>query len=308
MHTDPTPRRPDAGTDPDPPRPLQRITVLGLGAMGRRMAARLVAAGFAVTVWNRSPGPADELRAAGATVADTPRAAAEGADVVISMLRDDEASRAVWLGADTGAIHGLHAAAIAVESGTVSPTWIGSLDDAVRARGARLVDAPVAGSRPQADAGQLAFLAGGDADTLARLGTVFAAMGSSVSTLGPVGAGAAFKLAVNVLFATQVAAMAEQLALLRASGLDPARSLAALKALPVTSPAAAGAGALMLAHDWTPQFPVSLLTKDLGYACTLARASTGPLPMLDATAARFDAARAAGWGDANLVAVARLYD
>lgn len=283
---------------------MTRIAFLGLGAMGRRMAARLLAAGHPLTVWNRSPQAADALRALGAQVAASPRAAVAGAEVVISMVFDDAASRRVWLDPQDGALAGLAPAAIAIESSTVTPGWISELATAASARGVAFVDVPVAGSRPQAEAGQLIFMAGGEAAAVARVTPLLRTMGSALHHVGPVGSGAWLKLAVNALFGTQVAAMAEVLAQLRAAGLDTARAVEALRAMPVTSPAAAGAAALMLAADYRPQAPVDLIAKDLGYALA---SSAQPLPLTQAVAERFAAARRAGYGGDNLVAVARLY-
>jgi 3-hydroxyisobutyrate dehydrogenase len=283
---------------------MTRITFLGLGAMGQRMAARLVAAGHPVTVWNRSPQAAQALREQGAAVAATPREAAEGADVVISMVFDDAASRRVWLDSADGALRGMKASAVAIESSTLTPAWIGDLGAALAARGIAFVDAPVAGSRPQAEAGQLIFMAGGDAAAVERVKPLLLAMGGAVHHVGAVGSGAWLKLAVNALFGTQVAAMAEQLALLRGAGVDAERALAALKAMPVTSPAAAGTATLMLAGHFAPQAPVDLIAKDLGYVLA---SSAQPLPLTQAVAARFAAAQRAGLGGENLVAVSKLY-
>jgi 3-hydroxyisobutyrate dehydrogenase-like beta-hydroxyacid dehydrogenase len=283
---------------------MTRVAFLGLGAMGRRMARRLLDAGHPVTVWNRSPGATDALREVGARVAATPRAAVAGAEVAISMVFDDAASRSVWLDAAGGALAGLDPAAVAVESSTLTPAWVATLGDAFAGRGIALVDAPVAGSRPQADAGQLVFMAGGDASVLARVEPLLRAMGGAVHHVGPAGAGAWLKLSVNALFGTQVAAMAEQLALLAGAGLDVPRALAVLKAMPVTSAAAAGAATLMTQRDFSPRAPVDLIAKDLGYALASA---TQPLPLTRAVAERFAAAQAAGLGGEDLVAVARLY-
>ena len=287
---------------------MSRIAFLGLGAMGARMATRLIAASHAVTVWNRSSPATEPLRALGATVAMTPRAAVGDAEFIIAMLYDDVASRSVWLDEHSGALGGIPATASVVESSTLTPDWVLELGVAVRARGAAFIDAPVAGSRPQAEAGQLIFMAGGDADAVERLRPVLLQLGSALHHLGPLGSGAWLKLVVNALFGTQVVAMAEQLALLRAAGVDPERALAALKAMPVTSPAAAGAAALMLARNFAPQAPVDLIAKDLGYALLSAERVGAALPVTESVAGRFAAASAAGFGNENLVAVARLYD
>ena len=129
------------------------IAFLGLGAMGSRMARRLLGGEDTVRVWNRSPAPAQALAEYGAVVADSPRAAAEGADAVITMLADDSAARAVWLDPARGAMAGLGPEALAIECSTVTPGWIAELNAAASPRA--VVDAPVAGSRPQAEAGQI---------------------------------------------------------------------------------------------------------------------------------------------------------
>src|ERR1700761_3541667 len=141
---------------------MTKIAVLGLGAMGSRMAANLLKAGHQVTVWNRTPDVAAALVAAGAKQVLTPREAAMGADFVIAMVRDDEASRTIWLAPETGALAGLAKDAIAIESSTLSPSWVRELGGVVAKKGVAFLEAPVAGSRPQAEAGQLVYLVGGN--------------------------------------------------------------------------------------------------------------------------------------------------
>ncbi|MEM7786339.1 MAG: NAD(P)-dependent oxidoreductase [Bacteroidota bacterium] len=196
------------------------VSILGLGAMGARMAARLLAAGHAVNVWNRTPERAAPLVDAGARLGASPRDAASGAEVVISMVTDDAAARAVWTGPE-GAVFGLGPGAVAVESSTLTPAAVAELAEAVTEAGAVFLDAPVAGSRPQAEAGALVYLVGGDAQAVERVRPLFDVLGGAVHHVGPTGQGAAVKLAVNALFATQVAAVAELLAMLQASGVDP---------------------------------------------------------------------------------------
>lgn len=282
----------------------QRITFLGLGAMGQRMAKRLIDAGHHVTAWNRSPAPASLLQSQGARIAVSPREAVEGAEVVISMVFDDGASRSVWLDPVHGAAYGLAANTLAIECSTLTPALIEELGAALAARSVAFVDAPLAGSRPQAEAGQLIFMAGGDAAHIERAAPVLMAMGSAVHHIGNTGSGAWLKLSVNALFATQEVAMAEQLALLRGAGIDLQRALSALKAMPVTSPAAVGAASLMLAGNFAPQAPVDLIAKDIGYALA---SSPQRLPLTESVASRLAAAHQADLGGENLVAVAKLY-
>ncbi|ARN22189.1 NAD(P)-dependent oxidoreductase [Piscinibacter gummiphilus] len=279
----------------------QPIAFLGLGAMGSRMAARLVAAGHDVVAWNRSPGPLQLFRAQGGRVAASPREAAAGARVVFAMLRDDEASRSVWLDADTGAAAAMADDAIAIECSTLSPAWI---EELAATLSAPLVDAPVAGSRPQADAGQLIFMAGGPQEAVLSVTPLLRHMGSEVHAVGDNGSGTALKLAVNSLFAAQVVVLAEQLAALSNQQVTLPVALAALKAMPVTSPAAAGAAAAMLAGAYAPLFPVQLMAKDLGYAL---QAAGQRLPLTESILARFQAASEAGLGDEHIVALHKLY-
>src|SRR6185437_6871265 len=147
----------------------KNIALLGLGAMGSRMAANLLKADHALTVWNRTPEAAAALVAQGAKQAPTPRQAAAGADFVFAMVRDDEASREIWLSPHHGALEGLKEGAVAIESSTLTPGWIRELGLAVAARGSTLLEAPVVGSRPQAEAAQLIYFIGGDESVLKRV-------------------------------------------------------------------------------------------------------------------------------------------
>lgn len=270
---------------------MTSITILGQGAMGSRMADRLAGAGHSVTRWSRS------------TATVTPREAVSGADVIIAMVRDDEASHAVWTGAD-GAIAGMGSDALAIDSSTLTVDWVRELAAMMASADRAFIDAPVLGSRPQAEAGALVHLIGGDAALVDRARPVLAAMGGAQLHAGPAGSGAALKLIANALFGIQVAAMGELIGRMPALGLDPAAAIDLLGSTPVLSPAAKGAATLMLADRHDPMFPVDLVSKDFGYAIG---AAPGAMPVTATTLAVFDRAQAAGLGDANLTAVARLY-
>lgn len=269
-----------------------RVGVLGLGAMGRRKAARLVAAGHEVTAWNRSPGVVVE----GAAVAGSPRAAATG-DMVIAMLRDDAASGAVW----AEVLPAMAKGALAVECSTLSPGHVAGLHARAAAFGVDFLDAPVAGSRPQADAGALVFLVGGEAAAVARAEPVLRCMGRAVHHVGGPGAGAVVKLMVNTLLAAEVAVMAELMGMAAQAGLEIERALAAVADTPVWSPALAGASGAMRARAFAPAFPIDLVVKDLGLA-----AGEG-MPMVSAAHGVFSKASAAGHGGDNITGVVQLY-
>jgi len=270
------------------------VAVIGLGAMGSRMAARAVAAGHTVRTWNRTP-----REVAGAQARASPRAAAEGARVVISMVTDVEASRAVWQGAD-GALASMSEGAVAVESSTLTPAATQALAGAAADGGVRFVEAPVVGTRPHAEQGSLTVLAGGEAAVIDEVRPVLEAFGKVV-TVGAVGQAMALKLAVNAMFAGQVALLSEVLAVLGAHGIELDRGLSLLEATPVFAPVLGGIAALLRAGDDAPRFPVQLVEKDLGYA-----AGHGELPILQAIRSRYAEAVAASLGDRNIQAVSRL--
>lgn len=271
----------------------KKITVIGLGAMGSRMAASLVEAGFDVTVTNRTKREVE-----GASWADTPRAAAEGAELVMSMVTDDDAARSIWLGED-GALASIGAKTIVVESSTVTPEWTLELAAAAAAKGAAFLDAPVAGSRPQAEQKKLIYFVGGEAETLERAEPVLRAMGGAVHHVGPAGSGAKVKLAVNAYFAAQVAALGEVLGMLASAGIENGPSMEVLGDLPITAPGLKGVGGLMVAGRHDPMFPIDLVRKDLRYF-TMTEA---PTPVLDGVRDAFDRASEAGRGHLNISAV-----
>lgn len=286
---------------------MTQVTFLGLGAMGARMSARLIEAGHDLTVWNRSIGSAERLGALGARVAESPREAAAGAEIVFSMVRDDDASAAVWLDPERGALAALPAGALAIECSTLSPGHIARLGKAFAASGCAFLEAPVAGSRPQAEAGQLVFLAGGEAAVLDRARPTLSTLGGAIHHVGPLGAGATVKLAVNAMLVAQVTALAELKGLIERAGADPAIALEALNATAVSSPALKGAAASMLAGAFTPLFPIGLAQKDCGYALALAGDLAAPTPLLAAAQSVLTRAVAAGFGEDHLSGVAKLY-
>ena len=287
---------------------MSKIAFLGLGSMGSRMATNLLAAGYDVTAWNRNLAHAERLVEAGATTRESPREAARGADFVMSMVTDDNASSAVWTDPETGAIAGLSPDATVIEMSTVSPDWIASLSKRVTATGACFLDAPVAGTLPQAENRQLIFFVGGDEEVFEIAKPVLGAMGGTIHHIGPIGYGLLFKLAVNGLLAVQIAAIAETLGLLSKSGLDPSKAMDILATLPIASPAGSGMGKLMIQRDFKPRFKIGLMAKDLRYATETAKARQSDLPVVGSARKVFEAARDSGAADDNVTAIAKLYD
>lgn len=283
---------------------MSKITFLGLGAMGSRMAARLVAAGHDVTVWNRTARP-DTL--AGVQIAGTPKAAAMGAEIVISMLRDDAASADVWLDPATGAMSGMPRGAVGIEASTITPAQAVRLHAAAAARGVGFVDSPLAGSRPQAEAGQLIFMAGGAPPDVARAEPVLLAMGGAVHHAGAAGSGALVKLMLNSLFGAQLAIMAELIGLAQKSGMDAGRAIEIIGATPVASPAVKGAASAMLAEAFAPAFPIDLVEKDFALTLATAKSAKADTPVTEAVHGVFAAARREGLAGLNITGIARRY-
>lgn len=282
-----------------------RVAMLGLGTMGRGMALNLLRAGFPLTVYNRTAARAQELAAQGATAAKSPAEAAGSADVVLAMLADDDASRQAWLGKE-GALAAMKPGSIAVESSTLSPTWIAELAEAARKCGVRLVEAPVTGSRSQAEAGQLTFLAGADVETLAAVLPVLRPMSKEVVYLGPLGCGAQLKLINNFLCGVQVASFAEALAWMEKTGLDRDAALAFLKK------GAPGSGILSTMADrmterrYEVNFLLRLMAKDMRYAKAAAKQLGVRLTTEEPVEHLFDQAQQRGLADKDMSAVVEV--
>ena len=286
---------------------MSKVAFLGLGAMGSRMAANLLKVGHALTVWNREPGAADKLVGMGAKAAGTPREAAQGNEFVIAMVSDDEASRQVWLDAKVGALAGMKANAIAIESSTLTPAWVLELAAAVNSSGVKLLDAMVSGSTPQAESAQLIFLVGGDAESLRRAESLFMNLGSSVEHAGPVGSGALAKLATNTLMGVQLSALAELIGMLKKQGANAKQVLNAVSATAMWNPHLTRDMNSMLSGDFAKEFPVRLLEKDLNYTVKTGGGNTS-MPTVSAVRDVFQRAIDKNLGNRNMTAVVQLFD
>ncbi|MBO6719233.1 MAG: NAD(P)-dependent oxidoreductase [Rhizobiaceae bacterium] len=282
---------------------MARIACLGMGAMGSRMAARLLAAGHEVAVWNRTARAAQLLAASGGRPAASPAEAARDADIVLSMVRDDDASRIVWTG-DDGAQAAMRADAIAVECSTLSLGWVRELSEKMSEVARQFLDAPVAGSRPQAESGELIFLVGGCSEAFAAGALIFDCLGKTAHHVGGNGAGTAAKLAVNSMLAVQAVWIGETVAMLERAGLNAGDIMAAALKTPVFGPAAQGLAASIITRDFEPRFPVELARKDVGYAL----AAGAEMPIAEAAFASLSRAVEAGLGGQQLTAVAKIFN
>jgi 3-hydroxyisobutyrate dehydrogenase len=282
--------------------PQTRVALIGLGLMGSGMARRLLGAGFPLTVYNRSRERASPLAAEGAHVAATPREAAARADLVLSMVADDAASRAVWLG-EHGALAGAARGGVLVESSTLTVRWILELAREAAARGCELLDAPVTGSKPHAVSGELCFLVGGSAAALETARPALTAMSRAIVHVGATGRGALLKLINNFMCGVQAASLAEALALIETSGLDRAVALAVLTTGAPGSPLVKALSGRMTARDYTPNFLLRLMAKDLTYALEEGRGHGLSLSTVASALEVVKQAMAAGHGEEDFSAL-----
>ncbi len=279
------------------------IAFLGLGIMGGGMARQLLKKEiFSLSVFNRNAEKSKSFAAEGAHVANSPREAANGAMIIINMVADDNASRAMWLG-ENGALAGAIRGAICIECSTVTVSWIHELAAAVAQKKCEFLDAPVTGSKVQAAAGELSFIVGGDATTLDKSRPVLAAMSKAIVHLGPTGSGALLKLINNFVCGVQVASLAEAMAMIERSGLDRARALEVLTNGAPGSPLVKAVSMRMTTPDFTPNFLLRLMAKDLGYAILEGGKLSAELTTAAAALKAFQRAIAAGHGEQDIAAV-----
>ncbi len=281
---------------------MLNIALLGLGIMGNGIAHNLLKAGFPLTVYNRTRAKAEPLAALGATVADSPHEAAAGADIVIAMVGDDHASRAIWLGED-GALAVAAAKVVLIECSTLSLEWVRELAERCAALGLDFLDAPVTGSKEAAEAGELKLMIGGDAAALERARPALEAISAQIIHFGPSGAGALIKLINNLMAATQVAVLAEGLNLAEQGGLDLAQVIPFLINAAPGSPVVKGKAQLMAARNYDTQFALKWMHKDATYALRAADEFGVPMPTLAAAREVYQLAKGLGYGENDFAAV-----
>lgn len=279
-----------------------RVAILGLGNMGYGMACRVLSENFPLTVYNRNTGKASPLASAGAIVANSPRDAASKADIILSVVADDVASRSVWLG-EEGALAGALPGSVLVECSTLTVSWILELAAAAARRECDLLDAPVTGSKSHAAAGQLLFLAGGSASTVEKAKPVLSVLGRDVIHLGPNGSGARLKLINNFLCGVQAASYAEAESMITAGGLDAEKAISILTNGAPGSPLVKTISARAAAHDATVNFSLRLMAKDLSYALKEAKRNQLPLETGAAALGIFQRAIAKGLGEQDFSSI-----
>lgn len=259
---------------------MASVAVVGLGKMGVGIASRLLDAGHRVSVFNRTVAKAESIVGHGARLASSPKDACLKADAVFSMVSDDGASRAMWLGPDGILASELAPGALAIECSTLSHDWVMELAAQVTGRGFRYIDSPVTGLPSDAAAGSLTLLVGAEQGDLERARELLAAVSNRVLRFGGVGAGTAYKLIINMIGAVQIASAAEGMALAQRAGLDLSAVADAIATGQAASPQVVRNVRRMAAgdHDRNIVFTAALRLKDVEYALRLAQALRMSVP------------------------------
>jgi 3-hydroxyisobutyrate dehydrogenase-like beta-hydroxyacid dehydrogenase len=280
---------------------MTTIGFVGLGAMGIRIAGRLLASGYQVYGTNRTEAKAEPLLEQGLIWRGTPREVAEAAEVVFSMVTDDAALEAVASGPD-GIVAGLGPGTVYVDMSTVSPEASRKLADRIRARGGEMLDAPVSGSVPQAEAGSLTIMVGGDAAAFARVEPILSDLGTP-TRIGENGQGLLVKLAINISLGVQMLAFSEGLLLAERGGVDRDIAVEEMTASAIGSPMLKARAPLVRDLPDEAWFDVRLMQKDLVLALDTARRLQVPLPSTAVADELLTVARARGYGERDIAAL-----
>jgi 3-hydroxyisobutyrate dehydrogenase-like beta-hydroxyacid dehydrogenase len=280
-----------------------RVAFLGLGIMGRSMAANIAKAGHEVTVWNRTPGKEVE----GARTAASPAEATQGAEVVWMCVSDTKAVEGVLFGPQ-GAHESLTEGVIIADSSTISPSATRQFAERLRAKGVQYVDAPMTGSKAGAESGTLIFIVGGEEPAIEKLKPLFAAMGKKIFRMGETGKGQAAKLVMNLQIALIYEGFAEALTLATKLGVDVNALVPLIQASMVHSGVVEYKAPFVLKRDFSPNFPLRLMHKDLKLALEAAKELRVRLPGLETVEEIYDVADEDGHGDLDYAATLTLLE
>jgi 3-hydroxyisobutyrate dehydrogenase-like beta-hydroxyacid dehydrogenase len=276
---------------------MQRVGFIGIGLMGKEMSRRILEAGYPLTVWNRTKERADFLLKAGAQWADSPRAVAHAADVVITMVTDSAASEEVICGKD-GILQGIHPGLILIDMGSIAPEMSRLIAERARTKGVPMLDAPVTGNPKVAAEGKLGIMVGGPRETFDACLPLFEKMGVKIIHVGKEnGKGTTLKLINNLIMGIALEAVAEALVLAAKAGIDPQ------KVIEITSVGGARTGAMetrgprMIQRDFSPHFSANNMYKDLSSALKLAEEAGVSLPAASISREMLRAVKTQGKGD-----------
>lgn len=274
-----------------------KIAFLGLGIMGRPMAANLAKAGNEVTVWNRTSG----REVPGAKHASTPAQAAEGANVVWMCVADTKAVEQVLFGTN-GVEQALRPGMIVVDSSTILPTASKEFAKRIRAKGADFVDAPITGSKIGAEQGTLVFIVGGSDDSVKKLEPLFAVMGKQFIRVGEQGLGEAAKIGMNLMIALIYEGFAEALTLTSKLGVPREKLVELIQASMIRSGVTDYKAPFVLKKDYSPNFPLRLMHKDIHLMLDAAKAAGVQLPGLQKVEEVYAESVKEGWKDLDFAA------
>ncbi len=280
-----------------------RVAFLGLGIMGRSMAQNLAKAGHEVSVWNRTSGKDVE----GARTATSPSDAARGAEVVWICVADTKAVEGILFG-ENGVTESLTAGMTIVDSSTIAPASTKAFAERVRPQGVHYVDAPVTGSKVAAEAGTLIFMVGGEEAVIDTLSPLFAAMGKKIFRMGETGKGHAAKLVMNLQIAMIYEGFAEALTLGAKLGVDAEKLVPLINASMVKSGVVEYKAPFVLKRDFSPNFPLRLMYKDLRLALEAAKQVRVKLPGLETVEQLYEIAAEDGQGDLDYAATLTLLE
>jgi 3-hydroxyisobutyrate dehydrogenase-like beta-hydroxyacid dehydrogenase len=280
----------------------QKIGFVGLGLMGSRMAMNLVRAGYAVTVYNRTPEKTKSLAEAGATVAGSLVEVAQNSEIVITMVSDSAALQSVVLEAG-GLLEGLQPDSVLIDMSTVDPKTSRQIAEAVRAKGVHMLDAPVSGSTMMAEQGALSIMVGGEESIHQRVREVLLKMGSRTTHVGPNGAAASLKLAVNIVIGVTMQVLAESVVLAERAGVSPEIAVEVLSNSAVASPFLKYKAPQILQPLGPTAFTANMMQKDFTLALQMAREVGVPLPATAAANEVMTMARGLGLGEQDFASV-----
>lgn len=286
---------------------MKSIGFIGLGTMGGPMAANLLKKGFTVTAYNRTREKTGALARHGAKIAATPADAVRSADIVITMVSDDDALKEVYYG-EAGILTALRPGLACFDCSTVSPELSLKIHEDLSERNVDFFDAPVTGSKPAAIEGKLVFMIGGNGERLERYRDILLAMGSDYQHMGPAGSGARTKLAINTIAAVNMAAFAEGVAAAAKCGVDVEAFIRLVQAGGSASKMAELKRDKLLDQDYSVQFEMNLMAKDLRLAVSQAVALGIPSPLLHAAETLYRLGVDRGFGHLDLSAIAKLYE
>ena len=285
---------------------MKKVAFIGTGLMGKPMAMNILKKGFPLVVCNRTQEKTRELVNAGARLARTPREAAESADVIITMVSNIEAVGSALSG-ENGILRALKNGKVYIDMSTITPEASKEFSKQVEATGAKMIDAPVAGSTNVAEKGELTIMVGGDPRVLDEAREVLQAMGKFIFHIGDNGAGCSIKLVVNHFVAGMTALLAEGIQLSEKLGVDSSSFSNVINTSVVKSPMYDMKTPKMLSHDYAPQFPLRLIVKDLNYITETAEKAGAVMPVHSLVRNLFALANSYGYGEQDYSAVYEIF-